>query len=326
MNIRKIIIGMTAAALCAISLTACGGTGTGSGSGSGTNPPADSSGSSASEIKTDNTAADGGGSSASEIKTDNTAAADMVKNAPASGGNVYDVTIQTGDIVAEFDIEGFGKIKAKLFPDIAPVGVQNFVQLAQDGYYDGKNIHRVISDFMFQGGSENGDGTGGNAAYSGEGSDANSFGIEVGCSAWHFYGALCYANAGGQNTTQFYIVNNKKPQDIGEITPEDVQELIDTAKTEKEKYEEGSYEYGYFEKLEKEFGKLADTADDVIAKYKNGGTPSLDGGYTVFGQVVEGFDVVDNISAVKVQDNGYDEESKPVDDIIIKSVKVYTAE
>ncbi len=325
MNIRKIIIGMTAAALCAISLTACGGTGTGSGSGSGTNPPADSSDSSASEIKTDNTAADGGGSSASEIKTDNTAA-DMVKNAPASGGNVYDVTIQTGDIVAEFDIEGFGKIKAKLFPDIAPVGVQNFVQLAQDGYYDGKNIHRVISDFMFQGGSENGDGTGGNAAYSGEGSDADSFGIEVGCSAWHFYGALCYANAGGRNTTQFYIVNNKKPQDIGEITPEDVQELIDTAKTEKEKYEEGSYEYGYFEKLEKEFGKLADTADDVIAKYKNGGTPSLDGGYTVFGQVVEGFDVVDNISAVKVQDNGYGEESKPVDDIIIKSVKVYTAE
>lgn len=308
MNIRKIIIGMTAAALCAISLTACGGTGSSSGSGSGTDSAADS------------------GSSASEIKTDNTAAADMVKNAPASGGNVYDVTIQTGDIVAEFDIESFGKIKAKLFPDIAPVGVQNFVQLAQDGYYDGKTIHRVISDFMFQGGSANGDGTGGSAAYSGEGSDADSFGIEVGCSAWHFYGALCYANAGGQNTTQFYIVNNKKPQDIGEITPEDVQELINSAKTEKEKYEEGSDGYVYFEKLEKEFGKLNDTADDIVAKYKNGGTPSLDGGYTVFGQVVEGFDVVDSISAVDVQDNGYDEKSKPVNNIIIKSVKVYTAE
>lgn len=106
---------------------------------------------------------DNGGSASSD-----SAAAEMVKNAPATGGNIGDVTIQSGDIVAEFEIDGFGIIKAKLFPDIAPVGVQNFIQLAQDGYYTGKNIHRVISDFMLQGGSENGDGTGGSAAYSGE--------------------------------------------------------------------------------------------------------------------------------------------------------------
>ena len=52
----------------------------------------------------------------------------------------------------------------------------------------------------------------------------------------------------------------------------------------------------------------------------------LDGGYTVFGQVVEGFDVIDSIATVEVTDNGSGDNTKPVEDIIIKSVKVYTAE
>ena len=117
-----------------------------------------------------------------------------------TGGNVGDVAISSGDTVAEIEIEGFGTIKAKLFPEIAPIGVKNFTMLAEQGYFDGKNIHRVIEDFMFQGGSENGDGTGGNAAYSGEGSSAASFGTEINENARHFYGALCYANALGQNS------------------------------------------------------------------------------------------------------------------------------
>lgn len=254
----------------------------------------------------------------------------MVKNAPATGGNVGDVTIQTGDIVAEFEIEGFGIIKAKLFPDIAPIGVQNFVQLAQDGYFDGKNIHRVIADFMLQGGSANGDGTGGSAAYSGEGSSAEYFGTEVSENARHFYGALCYANSMGRNSTQFYIVNSKEPQDISEVKPENVEDTAEMAKSYKEACEPGSVEYSYYENMEKQYRNLAEmlrnSTDEVVEKYKQGGTYFLDGGYTVFGQVVEGFDVIDSISAVEVKDNGNGEESKPVKDIIIKSVKVYTAD
>ena len=64
--------------------------------------------------------------------------------------------------------------------------------------------------------------------------------------------------------------------------------------------------------------------DKITEKYKSGGTPSLDGNYTVFGQVYEGLDVVDAISAVEVKDNGSGEVSTPVEDIIIKSVKVTT--
>lgn len=301
MKIRKIITAVVAAALCLASLTACSSSNSGSSD-----------------------------TSVSEGAASNSAAADMVKNAPATGGNVGDVTIQTGDIVAEFEIEGFGTIKAKLFPDIAPIGVQNFVQLAQDGFFNGKNIHRVIEDFMLQGGAANSDGTGGSAAYSGEGSSAEYFGTEISENARHFYGALCYANSMGRNSTQFYIVNSKEPQDISEVKPENVENTAEMANAYKEACEPGSVEYSYYENMEKQYRNLAEmlrnSTDEAVEKYKQGGTYYLDGGYTVFGQVVEGFDVIDSISAVEVKDNGNGEESKPVKDIIIKSVKVYTAE
>lgn len=249
-------------------------------------------------------------------------AADMVKNAPASGGNVGDVAIQSGDIVAEFEIDGFGTIKAKLFPDIAPIGVQNFIQLAQDGYYTGKNIHRVIDGFMFQGGSLNGDGTGGDAAYTGGDDGSSTFGIEVSENARHFYGALCYANAGGQNSTQFYIVNSKTVDD-----PAEYDNAIEQLKAEREKYEAGSDGYEYYTYYIDSYTKVADKLRSLSDKYKEqGGTPSLDDDYTVFGQVVEGFDVIDSVSAVEVTENSSGEQSKPVNDITIKSVKVYTAE
>lgn len=249
--------------------------------------------------------------------------------AEESVGNAGDVEIRSGDTVAEIEIEGFGTIKAKLFPDIAPVGVKNFSMLAEQGYYDGKTIHRVIEDFMFQGGSENGDGTGGDAAYSGEGSSAASFGTEIDENARHIYGALCYANALGQNSTQFYIVNNKQPQELDGVDTDKLKSIASQAKAAKEAYSADTAEYKYYAAMEKQYSALAEwlkqPSDALKDKYKNGGTPSLDGGYTVFGQVVEGFDVIDKVSAVEVTENGSGEMSKPVEDIIIKTVRVYTA-
>lgn len=290
MKLRKLLAGAVIAAICLTSVTAC------------------SSGN--------------GGSQAGNSSTANISAADMVKNAPASGGNVGDVSIQSGDIVAEFEIDGFGTIKAKLFPDIAPIGVQNFVQLAQDGFYTGKNIHRVIDGFMFQGGSLNGDGTGGDAAYTGSDDGSGTFGIEVSENARHFYGALCYANAAGQNSTQFYIVNSKTVDD-----PAAYDNAIEQLKAERDKYEIGSEGYEYYTYYIDSYTSVADKLRNLSDKYKEqGGTPSLDDDYTVFGQVVEGFDVIDKVSAVEVTENSSGEQSKPVKDIIIKSVKVYTAE
>ena len=132
----------------------------------------------------------------------------VTSNKPADiagfDGNVTEVAPKSGDLIATFEIEDYGTIKAVLFPQAAPVGVENFQKLCDSGYYEGLKIHRVVSGFMFQGGSLNGNGTGGDAMVNG-----GKFSIETAQNARHFYGALCYANAGADNnSTQFYIVNN----------------------------------------------------------------------------------------------------------------------
>ncbi len=259
----------------------------------------------------------------------------MYTDASASGfqGNTGEVAVEPGDTYAVISVENFGDIKVKLFPEAAPIGVQNFMDLAESGYFDGKNIHRVISGFMLQGGSLNGDGTGGEAA------DGGEFYCEVNSGMRHFYGALCYANAGGKNTCQFYIVNNKEPQTVDDAFYDamiaEYTEYRDLYLSEREKYTKDSYPYSYLTSNAESFdvsirgweflkGKDADGA--VKSKYAEvGGAPSLDGSYTVFGQTVEGFDVIDAISAVEVTENSQGEPSSPVQEILISSVAVYTA-
>lgn len=245
-----------------------------------------------------------------------------VSNADIAG-NVGDVAPKTGDLIAEIEINSFGTIRAVLFPDAAPTGVENFKLLADAGFYDGLTIHRVVSDFMFQGGSLNGDGTGGDALVNG-----GSFGIETANNMRHFYGALCYANAAGTNTTQFYIVNNNEPTDISAINPDDLQYVAEqfelaaaASANEPNAFAYYNSQAEYYETIIK---WLKNATDDIKSKYNEvGGTPTLDGNYTVFGQVYDGFDVIESVSAVKVEDNGMGEVSKPVQEITIASVKVY---
>ena len=90
-----------------------------------------------------------------------------------------------------------GDVAIELFPDDAPRTVQNFTKLAQDGFYDGLIFHRVIPDFMIQGGDPKGDGTGG-PGYRFE-DEFNEHRVER--------GALAMANAGpNTNGSQFFIV------------------------------------------------------------------------------------------------------------------------
>lgn len=229
-------------------------------------------------------------------------------------GNTVEVTPKEGDLVATFEIEGYGSIKAVLFPEAAPVGVENFQKLCEAGYYKGLKIHRVLKDFMLQGGSLNGDGTGGDALVNG-----GSFGIETNDNLRHFYGALCYANAAGQNSTQFYIVNNKvydPAEDIKAIEESlaEVRELLKQAESDSQ-----ADAVEYYKSYEDAFVKLLDTLPSYSGR---GGYPSLDGSYTVFGQVYEGFDVIDSISEVETELGGDGNMSKPVKDIIISNVYV----
>lgn len=155
-----------------------------------------------------------------------------------------------------------GDIAIRLFPDHAPKAVENFVTHAQNGYYEGIIFHRVINNFMIQGGDPTGTGCGGESIW------GHNFKDEFTPELHNLRGALSMANAGpGTNGSQFFIVQapSVHPQLLGQMA-----ELRD-----------------YFpEEAENAYREV-------------GGTPHLDYHHTVFGQVFEGMDVVDAIAAVK---------------------------
>ncbi len=105
-------------------------------------------------------------------------------------------------LIAHFDTAR-GPIKIELYPDKAPLTVANFVNLAKRGFYDGLNFHRVIADFMVQGGCPEGSGRGG-PGYRFE--DETNNGVR------HERGVLSMANAGpSTNGSQFFITHTATP-------------------------------------------------------------------------------------------------------------------
>ena len=103
-------------------------------------------------------------------------------------------------LTAVFDTSR-GQIKVELFADKAPLTVANFVNLAKRGFYDGLNFHRVIADFMIQGGCPDGRGTGG---------PGYRFEDETNNGVAHQRGSLSMANAGpNTNGSQFFITHIK---------------------------------------------------------------------------------------------------------------------
>lgn len=240
-------------------------------------------------------------------------------------GNISEeLKFNDGDKIAEIVIEDYGTITAKLFPDIAPNAVDNFVKLAEKGYYDGLKIHYVAKDSCIRGGSLNGDGTGGSALINDEG----VFPIETSVDARNFYGALGYfANDYGENAVQFYIVNSKKTDDISKYSADLIRNEANTIAEQKESLEDGdpvldrlTYNETYHNNLADMIGKAS---EDVKTRYaEKGGMPLWDGGYTVFGQVYEGFDVLDKLSSVEVVASKDGTKTKPKTEIIIETVRI----
>lgn len=119
-----------------------------------------------------------------------------------------------------------GTIRLKLFADIAPLTVANFVNLSQRGFYNGLKFHRVIADFMIQGGCPNGIGNGG---------PGYRFEDECSPKARHDKpGVLSMANAGpGTNGSQFFITHTAtgwldgKHTVFGEVVSADDQAVVD---------------------------------------------------------------------------------------------------
>src|SRR4026209_2120047 len=105
-------------------------------------------------------------------------------------------------LIAHFDTDR-GPIRIELYPDKAPLTVANFVNLAQRGFYNGLNFHRVINDFMVQGGCPQGTGTG---------RPGYKVGDEATTGVGHERGVLSMANAGpNTNGGQFFITHVATP-------------------------------------------------------------------------------------------------------------------
>lgn len=234
-----------------------------------------------------------------------------------TAGNLGDVTLDPGDVYAIIKIMDYGEITAKLFPEVAPQSVKRFSELAERGYYEYKTIHRVIDDYAIQGGSLNGDGS------DGEVPDAQYVPIETSAAACNFYGALCFAANSKGSYSQFYIVDNKTPQDIDGVITKLTEQLADPAITDRMKPEDKQYYQDYLNKLR----NISESAKEKYASV--GGLYDLDGTTTVFGQVIDGFDVLEAITSCEVvSGNAIDDEvdtpSKPIDSIVIESVTIVT--
>lgn len=175
-----------------------------------------------------------------------------------------------------------GDIKIRLFPEAAPKTVENFKTHAQNGYYDGVTFHRVMKDFMIQGGDPNGTGMGGESIW------GSSFEDEFHPDYHNLRGALSMANAGpNTNGSQFFIVHKS------DIDENSISQM-------------------------KQAGKEAGYADEVIEAYEElGGTHWLDFKHAVFGQVFEGMDIVDEIANVQTGAN-----DKPKEDVIMEKIEI----
>ncbi len=185
----------------------------------------------------------------------------------------------------------YGKIVLKLYND-TPLHRDNFIKLVNEGVYDGLLFHRVIDKFMIQGGDPNSrDAQPGKML--GDGTLGYNVPAEFRPGLFHKRGTLCAAREGDEvnpkkesSSSQFYIVQGRVWSDA------DLDRM--------EQY------------MNKKF-----TEEQRKAYTTVGGTPHLDGEYTVYGEVVEGMEVVDKIAAAK-----RDRFDRPLEDIRIENIKV----
>lgn len=203
---------------------------------------------------------------------------------------------EVGDTIAIIKVKDFGEMKVKFFGNIAPKAVENFTTHAKNGYYDGLTFHRVINEFMIQGGDPTGTGTGGESIW------GKGFGTEISEELVPYRGSLCMAMSSAPNSigSQFFITQANYDADTAMML-----------------------KYYYSDKYSDELLKEYEIYGGYLTLYRN---------YTVFGQVYEGLDVLDAIAAVETESvplvidgiNYGNQDDKPVTDVIIETIEVTT--
>ena len=220
---------------------------------------------------------------------------------PEEGEEIAVITMESGEV-----------FKLRFFPDEAPKAVYNFKVHALEGYYDGLTFHRIIENFMIQGGDPQGGGTGGESVW------GEPFADEFNDNLLNIDGAVSMANSGADtNGSQFFI------NATGGMSADwdYYQQGFDVYEQSPEAF---TSTYGAWVDMDK-------VTDAVKKLYEeHGGNPTLDGyysttgrGHTVFAQVFEGMDQVYALSQADTDDN-----DKPLEDMVIQSVEIvpYEAE
>ena len=203
--------------------------------------------------------------------------------------------LEKGDLIAEIIVKDYGTMKLRLFPEQAPKAVENFVTHAKDGYYDNLTFHRILEEFMIQGGDPEGTGTGGESIWE------TPFEDEFSDDLYPFRGALCMANSGSNtNGSQFFVVQSDETE---------VKRLSDLVL---EKYKLSMIDY-----VQKGYATTI-TQEELDSFLTYGGTPWLTRHHTVFGQLIEGFDVLDAIATAKLADPS----GMPATPVVIETVQI----
>ncbi len=199
-------------------------------------------------------------------------------------------TMEVKNPIATMEVENFGTIKMELYPELAPQTVANFVTLANRGFYDGLTFHRIVKDFMIQGGDKEGTGQG-----SATTADLKDDGNET-----------KYSIKGEFIDNK--VENNKLKFEEG---------VLGMARSDYTSYSPSLTEESY----------NSGSSQFFIMTKENS---SLNGHYTSFGKVIEGLDIVHKIEEVEVkaadnaQESGNTEVSTPVNPPKITSIKVDT--
>ena len=250
-----------------------------------------------------------------------------------------EITLQNMKVIIKTSL---GDIKVRLY-DQTPLHRDNFIRLAKEGFYDGTIFHRVIRDFMIQGGDPDSKGASQDKPL-GTGGPGYTLPAEIKPELYHKRGALAAARQGDQvnpekrsSGSQFYIVWGQvygkgqigqlakqmemqaKQQYFNSLAMEKRTEII---RMRKERDQAGLQDLQdrLIASTEEHFRELKASGVPVGLRKEQeeiyttvGGTPHLDGQYTVFGEVEEGLDTVEKIQSAATADS-----DRPLEDIVVK--------
>lgn len=215
---------------------------------------------------------------------------------PEKGEEIAVVTMATGET-----------FQIRFFPEAAPKAVYNFKYHALQGYYNGLTFHRVMENFMIQGGDPVGNGTGGESVW------GTDFSDEFSANLLNIDGAVSMANAGANtNGSQFFINATQNPG----MNWDYFQQGFEVYKQDPEAFAEV---YGKWIDMDKVTGTVKKLYEE------NGGNINLDGyystdgtGHTVFGQVFQGMDQVIKLSQAATDPAN----NKPLEDMVIETIEI----